>query len=121
MKYASVSLLRPAGLESSRLWSTLLALATLGVRRWLLDHKLCVSIDMHLGSLHGIPGHIFRLAPGIFDLPLHLLRDAFNLKLRVPRQLASLALGASDYFVNRSLHSVLIHKYISVGSVSLDS
>jgi hypothetical protein len=75
---------------------------------------------MHLAALNGITHRIFRLAPGIFNLALCLLNHSFNLKLRIACQRTRFALGASRNFVDRSLHSILIHSSTSLERTLVD-
>jgi hypothetical protein len=75
---------------------------------------------MHLAAFCGLTNRIFRLSPGVFYLALCLLNNAFYLKLCIACYLARFALGASCYFVDSSLHSILIHSSTSVDLTLID-
>jgi len=75
-----------------------------------------MSIDACIGIPNGLLNLICCLAPGILDLALYLLSRAFDLECRIPRQLASLALGASHHIIDCSIHAIFIQRSTSVDS-----
>src|ERR1035437_2274026 len=80
-----------------------------------LKFHLDARVVFHLGFLVGLVNRVLGLAPGILDLPLHLLNHAFDLQLSIVCQFACLALGSSNYFVESTLRSILVHRSASVG------
>jgi hypothetical protein len=71
---------------------------------------------LHCGFLVGFLDRICCLAPGILDLALYLLSHAFDLESGIPCQLASLALGASRYFIDCPIYAIIIQRSTSVDS-----
>ena len=76
-----------------------------------------MSIDVYFGILDGFLDRIRCLAPGIFDLALYLLSHAFDLECGIARQLAGLAPGASHYFIDCSIHAILIQRSTSIDAL----
>ena len=68
----------------------------------------------HCGFLVGFMYRIFGLSNGILDFAFYLLSNAFYLQWKIVCPLASIALGASHNFVDRTLHPVTIHALNSV-------
>jgi hypothetical protein len=61
-----------------------------------------------------VAARILQLADGILDLALDLLSGAFDFSAFIAGQISDVALGASNDFVNRAFHSVLVHFSTSV-------
>jgi hypothetical protein len=61
------------------------------------------------GVIVGIASRILRLADDRLNFALDLLNGASNLGPGVAGQVSGMPLCASHHFVNRALHSLLVH------------
>src|SRR5580698_1648566 len=71
--------------------------------------SFALPLRFTLGFAFCFARSIFRIAPGLLQFALHLLRSAFHLRIGVACPLANLALRAPCGIVHCALHSVLIH------------